>query len=123
MPTNTITFTNAYVAYVGHLFFFVGGTLITLLVSIFDVTRRTALKLFAGCIFGGIGALVAGLALEGWGTAWMLGGAGIAAVMTENIVMGFVKASENFRDSPFATLGTFLKDLLPSIPGFGKKAD
>lgn len=121
--TNTATqFANNYAALIGHVWLFLGGSLMTLLVSIFDETRRTAIRLLAGCIFGGLGAIVGGMLLQNWGNGWMLFGAGVCAVMAENIVLGFVKASKEFSESPFKTLGSFLKDILPSIPGM-KKGD
>jgi hypothetical protein len=42
----------------------VGGVMLVLLRSIIDGTRRTALQLLAGCVFGGLGAMAAGFV---WG--------------------------------------------------------
>lgn len=117
-PVTATQFAKDYSALIGHVWFFLGGGMIALMMSIFDQTRRTALRLLVGCIFGGLGGVVAGLLLENWGTGWMLFGAGVAAVTTENLALGFAKASKEFSDSPFKTLGDFVRDILPSIPGF-----
>lgn len=118
--TTATQFANHYASLIGHVWFFLGGSLMTLLVSIFDETRRTAVRLLAGCIFGGFGAVIGGMLLESWGTGWMLFGAGVCAVMAENIVLGFVKASKEFSENPFKTVGQLIKDVLPSFPGFKK---
>lgn len=111
---------NNYAAMIGHVWFFMGGSLIALMMSIFDQTRRTALRLIVGCVFGGVGAVVAGMALKGWGTGWMLFGAGVAGVVTENIMLGFMKASQEFASNPLKTVTDVVKDILPNIPGFKK---
>jgi hypothetical protein len=109
-----------YASAIGHTLFFVGGSLITLLASIFDATRRTALKLAAGCMFGGVGALLAGWIMEGRSLPWQLTAAGIAGVMTENIVLGFMNASKQFAESPLTTITNVVKDIIPSLPGMKK---
>ena len=63
------------------------------------------------------------MALSNWGTGWMLFGAGVAGVVTENIALGFAKASKEFSESPFKTIADFVRDILPSIPGIGKKGE
>lgn len=120
MPTNNNSALATYATIFSHVWFFLGGSLIALMMSIFDQTRRTALRLFVGCMFGGGGAVIAGLALQSWGTGWQLFGAGVAGVVTENLALGFAKASKEFSDSPFKVLTDFIKDTLPSIPGFKK---
>ena len=98
---------------IGHAWFFAGGALVTLLISIFDVARRSALKLTAGCVLGGLGALLAGSLMEG--SKWQLVAAGIAAVMTENIVMGLIKASKEFRENPLDVLIKIATSIIPGL--------
>lgn len=100
-----------------HALFFMSGSMFALLISIFDATRRTAMRLLVGCLVGGIGASVAGQIFEG--SRWQLLAAGIAAVITENMAMGLLKASREFSDHPFAVFGLVWKTISPTF-GFGK---
>lgn len=83
------------------MLFFISGAMFALLISIFDAGRRTAARLAAGCFLGGIGALLAGQIFAG--SKYQLLAAGVAAVITENIVIGLVKASRDFSTSPLKT--------------------
>jgi hypothetical protein len=94
----------------------VGGVMLVLLRSIIDGTRRTALQLLAGCVFGGLGAMAAGFV---WGQShYVYLICGVAAVVTENIVIGCFNMSQQFASNPRDVIGWFIQTVLPAIPLF-----
>jgi hypothetical protein len=91
----------------------VGGVMLVLLRSIVDGTRRTALQLLVGCIFGGLGAMAAGFV---WGQShYVYLICGVAAVITENLVIGFFNMSQQFAQNPKDILTWFIQTVLPSV--------
>jgi hypothetical protein len=91
----------------------VGGVMLVLLRSIVDGTRRTALQLLVGCIFGGLGAMAAGFV---WGQShYVYLICGVAAVITENLVIGFFNMSQQFAQNPKDILTWFIQTVLPSL--------
>jgi hypothetical protein len=94
----------------------VGGVMLVLLRSIVDGTRRTALQLLVGCIFGGLGAMAAGFV---WGQShYVYLICGVAAVITENLVIGFFNMSQQFAQNPKDILTWFIQTVLPSLSLF-----
>jgi hypothetical protein len=94
----------------------VGGVMLVLLRSIVDGTRRTALQLLVGCIFGGLGAMAAGFV---WGQShYVYLICGVAAVITENLVIGFFNMSQQFAQNPKDIVAWFIQTVLPAIPLF-----
>jgi hypothetical protein len=91
----------------------VGGVMLVLLRSIIDGTRRTALQLLVGCIFGGLGAMAAGFV---WGQShYVYLICGVAAVITENVVIGVFNMSQQFAQNPKDIIGWFIQTVLPSL--------
>lgn len=94
----------------------VGGAMLVLLRSIVDGTRRTALQLFVGCVFGGLGAMGAGFV---WGNShYVYLICGVAAVITENMVVGFFNMSQQFASNPRDVIAWFIQTVLPALPLF-----
>lgn len=96
----------------------VGGAILVLLQSILSEQRRTAAKLFAGCIVGGIAAGIVGhtFADSSFVYVYVLA----AAVMAENILLGLTNASRQFSAQP---LNVFAQLWRIVAPGFGKVTD
>jgi hypothetical protein len=91
----------------------VGGVMLVLLRSIIDGTRRTALQLLVGCIFGGLGAMAAGFV---WGQShYVYLICGVAAVITENVVIGVFNMSQQFAQNPKDIIAWFIQTVLPSL--------
>lgn len=94
----------------------VGGAMLVLLRSIVDGTRRTATQLIVGCIFGGLGAMAAGFV---WGESkYIYLICGVAAVITENIVIGLFNVSKEFAERPRDVFSWAWKLIVPAIPTF-----
>jgi len=92
-----------------------GGALIVLFLSIINESRRTWYRILIGCVFGAIGASAVGfLFAEQW---WVYPACGLAAVMTENVLMGFMNMSKQFSDDPIKVFSHFWKMVMPT---FGK---
>lgn len=92
----------------------VGGVMLVLLRSIVDGTRRTALQLLVGCVFGGLGAMAAGFM---WGESrYIYLICGVAAVITENVVIGVFNMSQQFAQNPKDILTWFIQTVVPAIP-------
>lgn len=94
----------------------VGGVMLALLRSIIDGTRRSAVQLLAGCIFGGLGAMAAAYVWQD--SKWLYFICGVAAVMTENIVIGLFNMSKQFASDPKDTFAWAWKLVIPAIPIF-----
>lgn len=91
----------------------VGGVMLVLLRSIIDGTRRTALQLLVGCVFGGLGAMAAGFV---WGSShYVYLICGVAAVITENLVIGLFNMSNQFAQNPKDVIAWFVQTILPSL--------
>jgi hypothetical protein len=91
----------------------VGGVMLVLLRSIVDGTRRTALQLLVGCVFGGLGAMAAGFV---WGQShYVYLICGVAAVVTENLVIGLFNMSNQFAQNPKDIIAWFIQTVLPSL--------
>lgn len=95
----------------------VGGAMLVLLRSIVDGTRRSAMQLLAGCVFGAIGAMIAGTVFSE--NAYVYAICGVAAIVTENVILGLFNASKEFRDNPREVFAYFFKLL---VPFWGKAA-
>jgi hypothetical protein len=94
----------------------VGGVMLVLLRSIVDGTRRTALQLLVGCVFGGLGAMAAGFV---WGSShYVYLICGVAAVITENLVIGVFNMSQQFAQNPKDIVAWFIQTVVPAIPMF-----
>lgn len=92
-----------------------GGALIVLFLSIINENRRTWYRILIGCLFGAVGAAAVGFLFEDeW---WVYPACGMAAVMTENILMGFMNMSKQFSDDPIKVFSHFWKMVMPT---FGK---
>lgn len=98
---------------VNSLWVFLGGSVVALLRSLVDGTRRNAFRLALGCLFGGIGAVVADrtFATTSWHIFWI----GVAAVITENVVIGLFNASQKFKDDPINVFKAIWEIVVPSL--------
>lgn len=86
---------------------FVSGAVIALLRSVVDGTRRSFVRLLVGCLFGGLGAYMAGFAFEGrWFAPFAIGA---AAVMTEHLALGLYRLAVAFSNDPVAMVERFWK--------------
>lgn len=92
------------------------GAMLVLLRSIIDGTRRTALQLLAGCMFGAIGAMAAGYVWSSSHYVYLI--CGVAAVITENVVVGFFNMSQQFAANPRDLIAWFINTIIPAIPLF-----
>lgn len=90
--------------------------MLALLRSIIDGTRRSALQLLVGCIFGGLGAMAAAFVWKD--SSWVYFICGVAAVMTENIVVGLFNMSKEFAANPKDVFAWAWKLVVPTIPFF-----
>lgn len=78
--------------------FFV-GSVVALLRSLVDGTRRTLTRLLLAVVFGGIGGWLAADTFDGqW---WAIA---IGAIMCENLAVGLFNLSRQFRDDPMAII-------------------
>jgi hypothetical protein len=89
-------------------FVFVFGAMVSMLMSIFSGERRSAGQLFAGSIFGGIGAVIAFRTYQGW--LWEIVTA-FSALGSERIALGARKVFEDFSKSPFVVVGKIINIL------------
>lgn len=94
----------------------VGGVMLVLLRSIVDGTRRTAAQLIVGCIFGGLGAMAAAFVWKDSHYVYFI--CGVAAVITENLIVGVFNMSKQFKDDPKSTFSWAWKLIVPTIPFF-----
>lgn len=94
---------------------FTGGAILVLLQSILSGVKRNWWSLLIGCAMGGAGAWVAGQIFAD--SKWVYVICGVAAVVTENVLMGVVNASKQFADNPIQVGSHFLKMF---VPMFGK---
>lgn len=90
--------------------------MLALLRSIIDGTRRTALQLMASCIFGGLGAMAAGLVYKDSVYVYFI--CGIAAVVTDNVVVGLFSFSKQFATDPRDWMSWVLKTVVTVVPIF-----
>lgn len=95
------------------LWVFTIGSTIALIRSLGDGSRRSFGMLMFACVFGGIGAVIADQIFVD--TKYHIFVIGVAAVVTENIVLGLVKASGQFRDDPINIFTQLWKLIVPSI--------
>ena len=105
--------TNAIVWFAG------GGAMLTLLRSIVDGSRRSALQLIAGCVFGAAGAALAGYVFHD--SKWVLPLAGASAVMTEHVILGLFNASKEFSDHPIEVFARLWRLIVPTFTSNDKK--
>lgn len=91
--------------FISAAWLFASGAIIALLRSVVDGTRRSFVRLVVGCIFGGLGAYLAGFAFEGkWFAPFAIGA---AAVMTEHLALGLYRLSVAFAEDPVALINRF----------------
>lgn len=94
---------------------FSGGAILVLLQSILSTTKRNAKSLIIGCLFGGAGSWIAS---QIWGDSkYVFIICGVAAVVTENLLMGVLEASQQFRSDPITVFGKMWRLIMPT---FGK---
>lgn len=96
----------------------IGGSVIVLLQSVLSEQRRTAIKLFAGCLVGGAAAGIVGhtFADSAFVYVYVLA----AAVMAEHVLLGLSNLAKQFSDQP---LNVFAQLWRIVAPGFGKVTD
>lgn len=92
----------------------VGGVMLVLLRSIVDGSRRTAAQLLVGCIFGGLGASAAAFVWKDSHYVYFI--CGVAAVITENVIIGVTNMSKEFAEKPQTFFGWAWKLIVPTIP-------
>jgi hypothetical protein len=97
------------------LWLFSGSAILVLLRSIMDGTRRVWYRLLTGCVLGGLGGALTGLAFAD--SKYVYAFCGIAAIMTENVVLGLFKASQQFSDDPITVFSRLWRLVMPT---FGK---
>jgi len=102
-------------AIVHAMWVFTGGAILVLLQSIIAGAKRTWWSLLIGCAFGGLGSWVASQIWHNSPYVFVI--CGIAAVVTENLLIGAMNASKEFAESPIKVLTHFAKVFLPT---FGK---
>jgi hypothetical protein len=91
------------------MWIFTGGAILVLLQSILSSAKRNWWALLAGCVIGGAGSWVAA---QIWGDSrYVYIICGAAAVMTENLLLGAVKASKEFANNPIEVAKTILPSL------------
>lgn len=89
------------------------GAMLVLLRSILDGTRRTWYALLIGCFLGGTGAAFAGHIFAD--SKWVYPICGVAAVMTENIILGLFNASQEFKNAPIKVFSQFWRLMMPTF--------
>lgn len=108
VPLNNAELTN-------QMWVFTGGAILVLLQSLISGVKRRWLSLLVGCFFGGVGSSIA---FHIWGSSpYIPIIAGVAAVVTENLLAGAIAASREFAESPIRVISHFAKMFLPT---FGK---
>lgn len=95
---------------------FTGGAILVLLQSILSGAKRNWWSLLIGCILGGAGSWVAGHIWADSKYLYII--CGVAAVATENMLMGVVNMSKEFADQPIKVFTHFARTFLPT---FGKQ--
>lgn len=98
-----------------HVWIATGGAILVLLQSILSGTRRVWWRLMLSCVVGGAGATLAGVVFSE--SRYVYAICGVAAIMSENIIFGLFKASEEFKDSPIEVFSKLWRLVMPS---FGK---
>ncbi len=81
-----------------HVWLATGGAILVLFQSILSGTRRVWWRLLMSCAIGGAGSALAGMIFSDSRYVYVI--CGVAAIMSENIIFGLFKASEEFKDSP-----------------------
>jgi hypothetical protein len=94
-----------------------GGAILVLFQSILSGTRRVWWRLLMSCAIGGAGSALAGMLFTNSKYVYVI--CGVAAIMSENIILGLFTASEEFKDSPIEVFSKFWRLLMPT---FGKAA-
>jgi len=96
---------------------FTSGVILVLLQSILTGARRNWVSLIVGCLIGGAGAWVAG---QIWGDSkYIYIICGVAAIITENLLIGVTNASQEFAEKPFKVMAYLGRTFLPA---FGRQA-
>lgn len=94
---------------------FTAGVILVLLQSIVSGAKRNWWSLLTGCVLGGAGSWMAG---QIWGDSkYILIICGVAAVMTENLLIGVTAASKEFAEKPLKVATHIARTFLPT---FGK---
>ncbi|ARK07494.1 hypothetical protein LAV_00119 [Sphingobium phage Lacusarx] len=104
-----------YPQYANEIWIGFAGAMLVLLRSILDGTRRTWYALLVGCVLGGAGAAMAGHVFAE--SKWVYPICGVAAVMTENVMLGLFKASQEFSEKPIDVFSRVWRLVMPT---FGK---
>ena len=100
-----ITFLAAHDALRNQTFVFAFGSMVSLLISLVSNERRSSGRLIAGSIFGGVGAVLAFRAYNGW--LWELAVAA-SALGAERIALGVRRITDDFSRSPWSTVKRLL---------------
>jgi hypothetical protein len=95
---------------------FTGGAILVLLQSILSGAKRNWWSLLIGCALGGAGAFLAGHIWADSKYVYVI--CGIAAVVTENLLLGVVKASQEFAQHPIKVGIQIARTFFPT---FGKE--
>jgi hypothetical protein len=107
--------THAEIAH--HMWAFTGGAILVLLQSILSGVKRNWWSLLLGCVLGGAGAWAAG---QIWGDSkYVYVICGVAAVVTENLLMGVANMGKQFAENPIKVATHIARTFLPT---FGKAA-
>lgn len=98
-----------------HVWLATGGAMLVLLQSILSGTRRVWWRLLISCVIGGGGSALAGMIFTDSKFVYFY--CGVAAIMSENLIFGFLKASEEFKESPIQVFSQLFRLVMPT---FGK---
>ncbi len=90
-----------------------GGGILVLLQSILSGTRRVWWRLLLSCFLGAGGAALAGHLFSE--SRWVYPICGAAAIVSENVVLGLFKASEEFRNQPIKVFSELWQLIVPDI--------
>lgn len=94
---------------------FTGGAILVLLQSILSGARRNWWSLLIGCALGGVGSWIAGQIWADSPYIYII--CGVAAVITENLLIGVTNASKEFAEKPLKVATHVARTFLPT---FGK---
>jgi hypothetical protein len=95
-----------------------GGALLVLLQSILSGERRVWWRLLLSCIIGGGAAVLAGSIFHD--SRYVYAICGVAAIISENIIFGLFKASNEFKNNPIAVFADIWRLVMPT---FGRGTD
>jgi hypothetical protein len=92
-----------------------GGAMLVLVQSILSGTRRVWWRLLLSCAIGGIGSTLAGYIFHD--SKWVYAICGVAAIMSENIIFGLFRVSEEFKEAPIDVFSKLWRLIMPTFRG------